>query len=173
MRDGVQASDVATRLWPQMQALEKTLPPGYHIELGGSLESSQKSQQAISAVQPLMLVIVMTLLMIQLRSFSRSVLVFLTAPLGLIGVTLSLILFHAPFGFVAMLGVIALAGMIMRNSVILVDQIEHDTRDGIPPWEAIVGSTVRRFRPIMLSAAAAILAMVPLTRSTFCLSPRC
>ncbi len=167
VRDGVQASDVAIRLWPQMQALEKTLPPGYHIELGGSLESSQKSQQAISAVQPLMLVIVMTLLMIQLRSFSRSVLVFLTAPLGLIGVTLSLILFHAPFGFVAMLGVIALAGMIMRNSVILVDQIEHDTRDGIPPWEAIVGSTVRRFRPIMLTAAAAILAMIPLTRSTF------
>ena len=125
------------------------------------------SQQAISAVQPLMLVIVMTLLMIQLRSFSRSVLVFLTAPLGLIGVTLSLILFHAPFGFVAMLGVIALAGMIMRNSVILVDQIEHDTRDGIPPWEAIVGSTVRRFRPLMLTAAAAILAMIPLTRSTF------
>ena len=91
----------------------------------------------------------------------------LTAPLGMIGVTLTLILFAAPFGFVAMLGVIALAGMIMRNSVILVDQIEHDIREGIDRWEAVVGSTVRRFRPIVLTAAAAILAMIPLTRSTF------
>ncbi|WP_280954798.1 efflux RND transporter permease subunit [Paludibacterium denitrificans] len=150
-----------------MQALEKTLPLGYHIELGGTLEASQKSQGAIPAVQPLMLVIVLTLLMLQLQSFQRTLMVVLTAPLGLIGVTLTLILFHAPFGFVALLGVIALSGMIMRNSVILVDQIEHDIRDGVPKWEAIIGSTVRRFRPIMLTALAAILAMIPLTRSTF------
>ena len=165
--DGVQAADVSIALWPKMQALEKTLPPGYHIELGGSLESSKKSQDAIGAVQPLMLVVVISLLMFQLHSFQRTLLVLLTAPLGMIGVTLTLILFAAPFGFVAMLGVIALAGMIMRNSVILVDQIEHDIREGIDRWEAVVGSTVRRFRPIMLTAAAAILAMIPLTRSTF------
>ncbi len=165
--DGVQGSDLSLALWPKMQQLEKTLPEGYHIELGGSLESSEKSQSAIAAVQPLMLVVVLTLLMLQLQSFQRTLMVFLTAPLGMIGVTLSLILFNAPFGFVAMLGVIALAGMIMRNSVILVDQIEHDIADGVDPWESILGSTVRRFRPIMLTALAAILAMIPLTRSTF------
>ncbi|MFN4236468.1 MAG: efflux RND transporter permease subunit [Vogesella sp.] len=165
--DGVQAADISNDLWPKMQALEKTLPLGYHIELGGSLEASKNSQAAIAKVQPLMLVIVFTLLMLQLKSFQRSLLVVLTAPLGMIGVTLTLILFSAPFGFVAMLGVIALAGMIMRNSVILVDQIESDISEGIDRFEAVVGSTVRRFRPIMLTALAAILAMVPLTRSTF------
>lgn len=165
--DGVQAADISNALWPQMQALEKTLPLGYHIELGGSLEASKNSQTAIAKVQPLMLVIVFTLLMLQLKSFQRSLLVVLTAPLGMIGVTLSLILFSAPFGFVAMLGVIALAGMIMRNSVILVDQIESDISEGIDRFEAVIGSTVRRFRPIMLTALAAILAMIPLTRSTF------
>lgn len=165
--DGVQASDISLALWPKMQALEKTLPLGYHIELGGSLEASQNSQSAIAKVQPLMLIIVFTLLMLQLKSFQRTLLVVLTAPLGMIGVTLTLILFGAPFGFVAMLGVIALAGMIMRNSVILVDQIESDIAEGIDRFEAVIGSTVRRFRPIMLTALAAILAMIPLTRSTF------
>ncbi|SCK16163.1 efflux RND transporter permease subunit [Vogesella sp. LIG4] len=165
--DGVQASDISLALWPKLQAMEQTLPLGYHIELGGSLEASQKSQGAIAKVQPLMLIIVFTLLMLQLKSFQRTLLVVLTAPLGMIGVTLTLILFGAPFGFVAMLGVIALAGMIMRNSVILVDQIESDIAEGIDRFEAVVGSTVRRFRPIMLTALAAILAMVPLTRSTF------
>ena len=131
------------------------------------MESSAKSQKAIAAVAPLMLVVVLTLLMLQLHSVQRTIMVLLTAPLGMIGVTLTLIAFSAPFGFVAMLGVIALSGMIMRNSVILVDQIEHDIRDGIDPWHAIVGSTIRRFRPIMLTALAAILAMIPLSRSTF------
>lgn len=165
--DGVQGDDVSTALWPQMQQLEQTLPLGYHIELGGSLESSSNSQTAIAAVAPFMIVVVLTLLMLQLHSFQRTLMVLLTAPLGMIGVTLTLILFQAPFGFVAMLGVIALSGMIMRNSVILVDQIEHDISEGIDRHEAIIGSTVRRFRPIMLTALAAILAMIPLTRSTF------
>ena len=165
--DGVQAADISKNLWPKLQAMEKTLPLGYHIELGGSLEASQNSQNAINNVAPLMLVIVLTLLMIQLGSFQRTMMVLLTAPLGLIGVTLTLILFSAPFGFVAMLGVIALFGMIMRNSVILVDQIETDISEGVERFEAIVGSTVRRFRPIMLTALAAILAMIPLSRSTF------
>jgi len=106
-------------------------------------------------------------LMIQLQSFSRVFLVLLTAPLGLIGVTVSLLLFDKPFGFVAMLGTIALSGMIMRNSVILVDQIDQDKASGLPEWQAIIESTIRRFRPIVLTAAAAILAMIPLTRSVF------
>ncbi|PXX44329.1 efflux RND transporter permease subunit [Aquitalea magnusonii] len=165
--DGVQGDDVSAALWPQMQQLEQTLPLGYHIELGGSMESSGNSQSAIAAVAPFMIVVVLTLLMLQLQSFQRTLMVLLTAPLGMIGVTLTLIIFHAPFGFVAMLGVIALSGMIMRNSVILVDQIEQDIREGIDRHEAIIGSTVRRFRPIMLTALAAILAMIPLTRSTF------
>ena len=111
--------------------------------------------------------VVVTLLMIQLQNIGRTVLVLLTAPLGLIGVAIALLAFNVPFGFVANLGVIALSGMIMRNSVILVDQIEQDEKAGKTTWEAIVGSTVRRFRPIMLTAAAAILAMIPLTRSVF------
>jgi multidrug efflux pump len=114
-----------------------------------------------------MLVVMVTALMLQLQSFSRLAMVLLTAPLGLIGVVAALLAFHVPFGFVAMLGTIALAGMIMRNSVILVDQIDHDIREGRMPFEAIVEATVRRFRPIMLTAAAAVLAMIPLARSAF------
>ncbi|OWY37964.1 multidrug transporter AcrB [Xenophilus sp. AP218F] len=165
--EGAQGADVSAQLWPKLQQLQNGLPMGYHIEMGGTMESSGKSQRAIAAVAPLMIVVVLTLLMLQLQSFQRTLMVVLTAPLGMIGVTLTLILFQAPFGFVAMLGVIALSGMIMRNSVILVDQIEHDIREGIDRYEAIVGSTIRRFRPIMLTALAAILAMIPLTRSTF------
>ncbi|HEX4910626.1 MAG TPA: efflux RND transporter permease subunit, partial [Permianibacter sp.] len=122
---------------------------------------------SINAQVPLMIAVIVTLLMLQLQSFARTTLTLLTAPLGLIGVTTFLLIFNQPFGFVAMLGVIALAGMIMRNSVILVDQIEQDIGSGIAPWEAIVGSAVRRFRPIMLTALAAILAMIPLARSVF------
>ena len=143
------------------------LPDGFRIEMGGSIEESGKSGKAIAAVMPLMLVGVITLLMIQLQSISRTVMVLLTAPLGLIGVAFALLLFQVPFGFVANLGFIALAGMIMRNSVILVDQIRQDEEAGKHLWEAIVGSTIRRFRPIALTAAAAILAMIPLTRQVF------
>lgn len=164
---GAQAPDVSTRLLPKIRELQATLPVGYHIETGGTLESSQKSEKSITAVMPLMLIVVMTLLMLQLQSMQRMVMVLLTAPLGLIGVTLSLLVFRAPFGFVAQLGVIALMGMIMRNSVILMDQIEQDISDGAHPWDAIIESAVRRFRPIMLTAAAAILAMIPLSRDTF------
>ncbi|MBI2380344.1 MAG: efflux RND transporter permease subunit [Gammaproteobacteria bacterium] len=163
----VQAPDVTNALWPKLQKIRDALPPGYVMEIGGAMESSIKSQNSINAVMPLMLVVVITLLMIQLQSLSRTFLVLLTAPLGLIGVTMALLLFHMPFGFVAMLGVIALAGMIMRNSVILVDQIDQDIAAGIAPYEAIIGSAVRRFRPIMLTALAAILAMIPLSRSVF------
>ena len=167
MADKTQPATVSVTLNTQLDTLRTTLPLGYRIEMGGSLEESSKGETAIKAVVPLMLVGVITLLMIQLQSISRTVIVLLTAPLGLIGVTLALLVFRVPFGFVANLGFIALAGMIMRNSVILVDQIRQDEDDGKTQWEAIIGSTVRRFRPIMLTAAAAILAMIPLTRQVF------
>ena len=165
--DGVQAPDVTMQLNPKLDAIRAKLPDGYRIDIGGALEASGKSQKSIAAVVPLMIFVIVTLLMIQLQSFQRTVLVLLTAPLGMIGVTLFLLLFQKPFGFVAMLGVIALMGMIMRNSVILVDQIEQDRQEGHSAWQAIIESTVRRFRPIMLTALAAILAMIPLSRSTF------
>ncbi len=167
IRDNVQAPVVSAQIDPQLNAVREKLPPGFRIELGGATEESAKGENSIKAVMPWMLMVVVTLLMIQLQSIGRTVLVLLTAPLGLIGVAIALLVFNVPFGFVANLGVIALFGMIMRNSVILVDQIEQDEKAGKTTWEAIVGSTVRRFRPIMLTAAAAILAMIPLTRSVF------
>ena len=167
IRDDTQAPVVSAQIDAQLAALRESLPSGLRIEMGGATEESAKGENSIKAVMPLMLAGVITLLMIQLQSMSRTLLVLLTAPLGLIGVAIALLLFNVPFGFVANLGVIALSGMIMRNSVILVDQIEQDEKAGKPRWEAIVGSTVRRFRPIMLTAAAAILAMIPLTRSVF------
>ncbi|MDD2916137.1 MAG: efflux RND transporter permease subunit [Gallionella sp.] len=167
MADQTQPATVSVELNKQLDTLRATLPIGYRIEMGGSIEESAKGETAIMAVMPLMLVGVITLLMIQLQSISRTVIVLLTAPLGLIGVALALLVFQVPFGFVANLGFIALAGMIMRNSVILVDQIRQDEDDGKTRWDAIVGSTVRRFRPIMLTASAAILAMIPLTRQVF------
>jgi Cation/multidrug efflux pump len=164
---GVQAPVVSTELNAQFDAVRATLPDGYAIAMGGAIEESAKGQDSINAMLPLMLLIMVATLMIQLQSFSRVAMVLLTAPLGLIGVTASLLIFDLPFGFVAMLGVIALAGIIMRNSVILVDQIEQDVRQGRSRWDGIVEATVRRARPIALTAAAAILAMIPLAKSAF------
>jgi multidrug efflux pump len=163
----MQAPTISFQLDPQFDALRAQLPPGFRIEMGGSVEESAKGESSIKAVMPVMVLLVVTLLMIQLQSMSRTFMVLLTAPLGLIGVAMSLLIFRAPYGFVANLGVIALMGMILRNSVILVDQIRQDELAGKTTWDAIVGSTVRRFRPIVLTAAAAILAMVPLTRQVF------
>jgi Cation/multidrug efflux pump len=165
--EGVQGPTVSMALWPKMQELQARMPAGYRIEMAGTVEESSKGQASIFANVPLMLFLTFTLLMLQLQSFSRSVLVFLTGPMGIVGVAAALLLLGRPFGFVAMLGVIALMGMIMRNSVILVDQIEQDRRRGVPTWNAIVESAVRRFRPIVLTAAAAVLAMIPLSRSVF------
>ena len=167
IRDDSQAPDVTAQIEPLLEPLRAKLPDGYRIELGGAVESSQKAQDSINAVMPVMLFAVVTLLMIQLQSVRKTILVLLTAPLGMIGVTAFLLLFKIPFGFVATLGVIALAGMIMRNSVILVDQIEHDISTGAAPLDAITEATVRRLRPILLTAAAAILAMIPLSESEF------
>jgi len=165
--EGVQGPTVTAQVWPRLQALAAKMPPGYRIEIAGAVEESSKGQGSIAAGAPVMLFLIFTLLMLQLQSFSRAVLVFLTGPLGIPGVAAALLLLNRPFGFVALLGVIALMGMIMRNSVILIDQIEQDRRHGVPAWEAIVESAVRRFRPIVLTAAAAVLAMIPLSRSVF------
>ncbi len=165
--DGIQGATVTAQINPLFAPLRASMPPGYRIEVAGAVEESSKGQGSIAAGAPLMLFIMFTLLMLQLQSFSRSVLVFLTGPLGIAGVAAALLLLGRPFGFVALLGVIALMGMIMRNSVILIDQIEQDRARGVPTWTAIVESAVRRCRPIVLTAAAAVLAMIPLSRSVF------
>ncbi|MBG9387464.1 efflux RND transporter permease subunit [Caenimonas aquaedulcis] len=165
--EGLQGATVTNELLPKLKALEARWPVGYKIQVAGAVEESSKGTDSISAGVPIMVFIMLTLLMLQLHSFSRTMLVLLTAPLGLAGVAGALLLLNRPFGFVALLGFIALAGMIMRNSVILVDQIEQDRAKGIPAWDAIVESAVRRLRPIVLTAAAAVLAMIPLSRSVF------
>lgn len=162
-----QPASLVAQIDPSLNAIRSDLPAGYLLAVGGAVEESARGQASVNAGIPLFIVVVLSLLMLQLRSFSRSVMVLLTAPLGLIGVTLFLLVFRQPFGFVAMLGTIALSGMIMRNSVILVDQIEQDIAAGYDRWRAIVESTVRRFRPIVLTALAAVLAMIPLSRSVF------
>nr|WP_198422625.1 efflux RND transporter permease subunit [Stenotrophomonas maltophilia] len=165
--DGMQALDVVHQILPTLDGIRAELPSGYLLETGGTVEDSARGQNSIKAGMPLFLVVVATLLMLQLRSFSRAAMVLVTAPLGIIGATLFLLLFRAPFGFVALLGTIALAGMIMRNSVILIDQIQQDIDAGHDRWHSIIDATVRRFRPIVLTALAAVLAMIPLSRSAF------
>ncbi|HKS84037.1 MAG TPA: efflux RND transporter permease subunit, partial [Pseudolabrys sp.] len=165
--DGVQPPDVTNEIWPKLKPIRDSLEPAYRIEIGGAIEESEKGNASIFALFPVMIAVMLTLLMVQLQSFSRLVLVFLTAPLGIIGASLGLNVADKPFGFVALLGLIALAGMIMRNAVILVDQIESDVGQGLSRREAIVEATVRRARPVILTAMAAILAMIPLSRSAF------
>ena len=169
--DGLQGATVTAQLLPVLRAIEAgwttTGRSGYSISVAGAVEESAKGTSSIQAGVPIMLFVVFTLLMLQLQSFSRALLVFLTGPLGIAGVAGALLLFDRPFGFVALLGVIALMGMIQRNSVILIDQIEQDRAKGIAAWDAIIESTVRRLRPIALTAAAAVLAMIPLSRSVF------
>ncbi|MGH6637008.1 MAG: efflux RND transporter permease subunit [Polaromonas sp.] len=169
--EGLQGATVTQELLPKLKALEAKWHSngmtGYRIQVAGAVEESSKGSASIAAGIPVMLFLTFTLLMLQLHSFSRAMLVFLTGPLGIAGVAGALILLGRPFGFVALLGVIALMGMIQRNSVILIDQIEQDRARGVPAWDAIVESAVRRLRPIVLTAAAAVLAMIPLSRSVF------
>jgi multidrug efflux pump subunit AcrB len=165
--DGVQGPYATAQIRPFLEPIVDSLPAGYRIEEGGAIEESDKANVALFAVFPAMFAVTLTLLMIQLQSFSRLFMVFMTGPLAIIGVVPALLIFQAPFGFVALLGVIALGGMIMRNSIILVDQIDQDIARGVAPWTAIVDATVRRSRPVVLTAAAAVLAMIPLTRSVF------
>ena len=169
--EGLQGATVTAQLLPSLRKLEAAWKAqglgSYRIEVAGAVEESSKGSASIAAGVPIMLFVTFTLLMLQLHSFSRAMLVFLTGPLGIFGVASALLLSGRPFGFVALLGVIALMGMIQRNSVILIDQIEQDRASGVPAWDAIVESAVRRLRPIVLTAAAAVLAMIPLSRSVF------
>jgi len=167
VKDGEQGVSVTQEIRPMLKDIEASLPSGYRIDVGGAVEESDKANKALGAVAPVMIVTILTILMLQLQSFSRMAMVFLTAPLGLIGVVLALLLAHAPLGFVAILGVIALSGMIMRNSVILIDQVQAEMDAGADPWHAVVEAAVHRARPVVLTAAATVLAMIPLTRSIF------
>jgi multidrug efflux pump len=167
VRDDTAPPTVTAQIVPELAGIRARLPEGYLLETGGTVEDSDRGSKSVAAGVPLFLLVVITLLMLQLKSFRRMAMVLMTAPLGLIGVTAFLLIFRVPFGFVAMLGTIALSGMIMRNSVILVDQIDHDIAQGHAPYEAILDATVRRFRPIVLTALAAVLAMIPLSRSVF------
>jgi multidrug efflux pump subunit AcrB len=167
VKDGEQGVSATQEIRPMLKDIEAKLPFGYRIDVGGAVEESDKANLALAAVFPAMLVTILTILMLQLQSFSRMFMVFLTAPLGLIGVVAALLVFQAPLGFVAILGITALCGMIMRNSVILVDQIESEMAKGIDPWNAVLDAAVHRTRPVALTAAATVLAMIPLARSIF------
>ncbi|TLG78530.1 efflux RND transporter permease subunit [Methylocystis sp. B8] len=167
VKDGVQAPDATMRIWPQLAQIREHLPPGYRIEMGGAIEESKKGNASIFAVFPLVGLVMLTIVMFQLQNFTRVALVMMSAPLGVIGASLALNVAHAPFGFVALLGLIALSGMDMRNSIILVDQVRQDLERGEKYREAIIGATIRRVRPVALTALAAILAMIPLSHSAF------
>jgi multidrug efflux pump len=167
VKDGEQGVSATQEIRPMLKDIEAKLPFGYRIDVGGAVEESDKANLALAAVFPAMLVTILTILMLQLQSFSRMFMVFLTAPLGLIGVVAALLVFQAPLGFVAILGITALSGMIMRNSVILVDQIQSEMEKGLDPWNAVLDAAVHRTRPVALTAAATVLAMVPLARSVF------
>ncbi len=167
VRDGSQPPDVTAQILPLLEPLKARLPVGYRIDTGGSVEESAKAMTALVSVFPLMLIITLTVIMLQVRSFTTMFMVFATAPLGLVGAVPTLLIFHQAFGFNAILGLIGLSGILMRNTLILVDQIKHDREAGLSDYEAIVESTVRRARPVILTAVAAMLAFIPLTHSTF------
>ena len=167
VKDGEQGVSVTQEIRPMLQDIEAKLPSGYRIDVGGAVEESDKANRSLVAVAPVMIVTILAILMLQLQSFSLMTMVFLTAPLGLIGVVAALLIFQAPLGFVAILGIIALCGMIMRNAVILIDQVQTEIGAGRDTWTAIVEAAVHRTRPVVLTAAATVLAMIPLTHSIF------
>ncbi|MCP1444769.1 multidrug efflux pump subunit AcrB [Pseudomonas sp. GGS8] len=167
VKDGEQGVSVTQQIQPLLKEIEAKLPSGYRIDVGGAVEESDKANKALLAVAPLMMISILLLLMLQLQNFSRMWMVVLTAPLGLIGVVPALLVFQSPLGFVAILGIIALGGMIMRNSVILIDQVQTEIAEGRDPWNAVLDAAIHRTRPVMLTALATVLAMIPLTRSVF------
>src|SRR4029453_9157458 len=167
VKDGEQGVSTTQEIRPLLKDIAAKLPPGYRIDVGGAVEESDIANRALAAVFPVMLLTILTILMLQLQSFSRMFMVFLTAPLGIIGVVAALLIFQAPLGFVAILGVTALCGMRITNSVILVDQVQGEMSEGRDPWKSVPEAAVHRTRPVALTAAATVLAMVPLTRSVF------
>jgi len=164
---GMQPPDVSTEIDQTLRDLRAHLPDGYRIEMGGAIEESAKGQNGLAGMLPIAVLMMLAVLIFQLQSFARVFMVLLTAPLGIVGFAAALLMTNRPFGFVVLVGFIALSGIIMRNSVILVDQIDQDVRAGFPPWQAIINATVRRARPICLTALAAALGMLPLTTSLF------
>lgn len=164
---GITGNDATKEIYESLKPVRESLPPGYSIDIGGASENSKTSVGFLLKTVPVMIVVIMVLLMLQLQKVSLMVLTLLTAPLGIIGVSVAMLLTMRPMGFVAELGILALSGMIIRNSVILIDQIEQHRKAGEKPWDAIINSTIVRFRPILLTAAAAILGMLPLVPSTF------
>jgi len=167
VKEGMQGVSVTQAIMPNLSDIEAKLPSGYRIDVGGAVEESDKANVALLAVAPVMFLAILLILMLQLQSFPKMLLVLATAPLGFVGVVPALLAFHAPLGFVAILGITALCGMIMRNSVILVDQVREEMELGLDPWNAVLEAAVHRTRPVVLTAAATVLAMVPLTRSVF------
>ena len=165
--ENLQPPDVSTAIMKQLQPLVDSLPPGYRIEMAGSIEESGKATQAMAPLFPIMIALTLLIIILQVRSLSAMVMVFLTAPLGLIGVVPTLLLFNQPFGINALVGLIALSGILMRNTLILIGQIDHNQKDGLEPFHAVVEATVQRARPVLLTAMAAVLAFIPLTHSVF------
>jgi multidrug efflux pump subunit AcrB len=164
---GAQAPDVTQAIWHQLEPVRSQLPEGYRIDIGGSVEQSGKADASIQKLQPLMVALMLIFIMLQMRSFSGTFMVVVTAPLGLIGAVAALLLFNQPFGFVALLGLIGLAGILMRNTMILTQQVQDNLNEGMDTWSAVIEAAVRRARPVVLTALAAVLAFVPLTFDSF------
>jgi multidrug efflux pump subunit AcrB len=165
--ESLQPPDVSNAVWKQLQPIVATLPPGYSIEMAGSIEEAGKANKALFLVFPIMIVLMFTVTVFQVRSLSAMAMVLLTAPLGLVGTVITLLIFHQPFGFNAILGLIGLAGILMRNTLILIGQIRVNEHDGLSPYHAVIEATVQRSRPVILTALAAVLAFIPLTFSVF------
>jgi multidrug efflux pump subunit AcrB len=165
--DGLQPPDVSNAMFEKLQPVIDALPPGYEIAMGGSIEEAAKANSALAPIFPIMILLMMIVIILQVRSFSAMVIVLLTAPLGLIGVVPTLLLTGQSFGFNAILGLIALAGILMRNTLILIGQIQDNERHGLKPYDAVIEATVQRSRPVILTALAAVLAFIPLTTSVF------
>jgi multidrug efflux pump subunit AcrB len=164
---GALPEGVVATLAPAVEKLSASLPEGYHIAVGGTVEESANSQASVIAVVPLMLLLMITFLMVQLQSFSRLALVLIVVPMAMSGVVAALLIFQRPLGFVAILGILALIGMIARNAVILIDQIETERAEGTPPWEAVIFASISRFRPIMLTAVSTVLGLIPIAATIF------
>jgi multidrug efflux pump subunit AcrB len=164
---GAQPNDVTSSVWQALGPLRAELPEGYRIDLGGSVEASAKADASIQKLQPVMLAFMLIFIMLQMRSFSGTFIVLATAPLGLIGAVVALLLFGQPFGFVALLGLIGLAGILMRNTLILTQQVADNFESGMGAFDAVVEAAVQRARPVVLTALVAVLAFVPLTQDSF------
>ncbi|MEP8891990.1 efflux RND transporter permease subunit [Enterobacter roggenkampii] len=165
--DNLQPPDVSVAIMKELQPIVDSLPAGYRIDMAGSIEESGKATQAMLPLFPIMIALTLLIIILQVRSLSAMVMVFLTAPLGLIGVVPTLLIFNQPFGINALVGLIALSGILMRNTLILIGQIDHNQKDGLDPFQAVVEATVQRARPVLLTAMAAVLAFIPLTHSVF------